>query len=322
MKRKLESKNKLKLILAVTGVVLAGFLIWFVARVLLVETELTVNTLYDYPEARSVKGLAMVDVGDYAVAVDGKVVGGKSFETGENDVRPTASTAKMILGLAVMREKPFVEGEVGETIAITDEMYERYLWYASHNGSNTRVRLGGEMSEYDALVSILLASSNNMADSLAIWAFGSIDNYREYATKMLEEWGFTHTTIGEDASGFSATTTSTAAELAAIGEKVMRDPVLSKIVVLKSYEIPMVGKIENTNRILGELNIAGVKTGYIGDASGYCLISGYLQDNHIVTVSLMGATTRQSSFDESLMIVGAMQEATRAVELVKEGQAV
>jgi hypothetical protein len=32
----------------------------------------------------------------------------------------------------------------------------------------------------------MLKSSNNMADSLAIWAFGSISEYQKYATEMIK----------------------------------------------------------------------------------------------------------------------------------------
>lgn len=322
MLKQFLQENKLKICLAGLGTVVLGLFVWFLVCFAMVEAKLELATDYSFPESGSLKALYNLGDGDYAVAIDGKVVGGKSYELGEPEVRPTASTAKMILGLAVMHEKPFAEGETGETITITDEMYERYLWYYANNGSNTRVINGGEVSEYDALTTVFLASSNNMADSLAIWAFGSLDNYREYATNLLKEWGLTHTTIGEDASGFHDNTTSTAEELAIIGAKVMAEPVLSKIVSTKSYEAPMAGEFENTNKILGELGIAGVKTGFIGDTSGYCLITGYRQGEHIITVSLLGAPTRQRSFDDSLAIVGAIQKATPVTNLVKAGQVV
>ncbi len=322
MKKRLPIRFSISSFWVWAGLALGVFLAWFLIRFFTIDTELVVNTKYDFPNSASTKGLFETNTGDFAVAIDGKVVGGNNFETGETIVRPTASTAKMILGLAVMSKKPFLENEFGETIIITDEMYEKYLWYLKNGGSYSRVVVGGEISEYDALASVFLVSSNNMADSLAIWAFGSIEAYREYATEMLKQWGLNSTTIGDDASGFSDTTTSTAEELAIIGTKVMAEPVLAKIVATKSYEVPMAGELENTNQILGELGISGIKTGYIGDTSGYCLVSGYRQDNHIVTVSLLGAPTRQSSFNDSLAIVKAIQDATHAINLVKKDQVV
>lgn len=323
MKRKKLGKiSKAKVFGIFFGLLLLGALGWFLVRFALTEAELKVISKYDFPATESAKGMWQLNNSDYAVAIDGKVVDGQSFGAGEIETRPTASTAKMILGLAVMKKKPFSEGEFGETITITDEMYETYLWYQANGGSNTKVIPGEEISEYDALVSVFLASSNNMADSLAVWAFGSLDAYREYASSMLEEWGLENTKIGKDASGFSDTTTSTAPELAQIGAKVMSEPVLKKIVSTKSYEVPVAGLLSNTNLVLGQLGIAGVKTGYIGDVSGYCLVSGYMQGEHIVTVSVLGAQSRQESFDASLAIVAAAQEAVKPVQLVSEGDVI
>lgn len=316
---KLKDLSRRRKILLVVALVVATFLTWFLIRLFTIDTELTLVDDYQLPELVSLKNSVEVE-NDFAVAIDGKIVDETDFESNEPKIRPTASTTKMILSLAIMQEKPFELGESGEILTLSDEDYSRYVWYINHGGSVTAVRAGEEISQYDALASILLASSNNMADTLAIWAFGSIDNYRDYATKMLKEWGINNTTIGEDASGFSESTASTAADLAQIGARVLEDPVLKEIVSTKNYVVPVAGELTNTNGILGQNNIIGVKTGYIGDVSGYCLISGYLEDEHIVTVALLGAPTRQVSFDESLVIVNKMQELAKTDKLVADGQ--
>lgn len=252
--------------------------------------------VYAEPTFNSLDNLIDLDYGQWAVAVDGELAVTSagavspddfssetaSSETAANlPTTPTASTAKMILTLAVMQQKPFNLGEKGETIKITNEFYSRYLWYVANGGSNSAVALGEEISEYDALVSVMLPSSNNMADTLAIWAFGSLENYRVYAQNMLEEWGITDTVIGEDASGFSPTTTSTSADLALIGQKVLENPVLAEIVSLKNATVPVAGEISNSNKLLSEdgLGVVGVKTGWIGDISGYQLVSGFRLDS-------------------------------------------
>ena len=317
--KNITSKRK---ILIIVILVVATFLTWFIIRLATTDTTLNLIKTYEISELTSLKDLYSLNDGDYAVAIDGNVVTGKSFESGSLEIRPTASTAKMILSLAVMKEKPFDLGTQGETLTMTQEDYSRYAWYYNNGGSNTAVQVGEEISQYDALVSILLASSNNMADSLATWAFGSIDNYREYANGMLNEYGILNTTIGEDASGFSETTTSTAADLAKIGALVLENPVLVEIVNTKTYTVPVSGTINNTNQLLGTDGIVGIKTGYIGDVSGYCLVTGYKEGEHIITTALLGAPSRADSFDESLGIVKAMQGRARVSELVKIGQIV
>ena len=311
--------RKIWKISAITGgVVVVGFLTWLTIGLASMKAELETKPTFELPEFANLAEQFNVAGGDYAVAVGGEVVSSNA----ESNVRPTASTAKMILGLAVMQAKPFEKGEAGETIVLGDADYERYLWYVNHNGSNVPVVAGEEISEYDALASVFLASANNMTDSLAVWAFGSLDNYREYASKMLSDWGISDTIIGVDASGFDVSTTSTAGDLARIGAKVLENPVLAEIVGTKSREVPVAGLIENTNRLLGEKGIVGVKTGYIGDASGYCLVTGYLAGEHIITTALMGTESRESSFNDSLGLVEKAQELLPEQEVVRTGETV
>ena len=254
----------------------------------------------------------------WAIALNGKTVANKNGEA----VAPTASTAKMIMALAVMEKKPFELGTKGETIAIDAALYERYSWYISHNGSNSKVVLGEEISEYDALSAAMVVSSNNMADGLAIWAFGSLEAYSEYANEMVKRIGAKNTTIGVDASGFDMSTVSTASDLALIGQKVLENPILNEIVNLKEIDIPVAGHLVNTNKILGKNGLLGVKTGYIGDESGYCLVSGYMEGDELVTIAMLGAPERQNSFDDTEAIAAKAKEAIKTRELVGEGQQV
>ena len=286
------------------------------------EVDVSLIPTFKIPELSQISDLKPGDFREKAVSLDGKII----QETSKNQ-HPTASTAKMILGLAIMDKKPFSEGEKGETLTITPEFYDKYLWYRTHNGSTTPVTTGEEISEYDALASVFLASSNNMADSLAIWAFGSLEEYREYATKMLGNMGLENTHLGQDASGYSETTTSTAGDLAIIATKLLENPVLKEIVSLKSHTVPVAGELKNTNKILGDtLNngsvVSGVKTGYIGDVSGYNLISAYERDGHLVTLALLGASTRPASFNESKTELLRLSEEIVPTEIITKNQPV
>ena len=269
--------------------------------------------------------------GQLAVAVNGKVV--DSYEKTENGEvsessnaatapRPIASTAKVITALMVMEEKPFELGEKGAEIEISADDKARYDWYVANNGSTTAVEIGEKISEYDALSAMLLASSNNMADTLAIWAFSSMEAYLDYANQKLAEWGLNETKVADDASGYHENTVSTAGDLAVLGQRVLENPVLTEIVGLKSHTLPVAGKIENSNKLLGTSRISGIKTGYNGDLSGYCLLTGYFQDENIVTLGLLGAPTRQKSFDDTLSVVEYLQENLVPTDLAHNGEVI
>lgn len=313
-----QIRRKNKTLFLMLGVALICFSVWLIFSILTTKSELELLSTYTFPEFTTIEGLGQLDYGSYAVAVNGEIVTGKNFES----VQPTASTAKMILGLAIMQAKPFALGENGETITIDEQFYQIYIDYAANGGSVSSVAVGEEISEHDALMSVFLPSSNNMADTLAIWAFGSLDKYRDYATKMLADLGINDTTIGIDASGFDASTTSTAADLAKIGTKVMGDPVLKEIVATTEYAVPVAGTLVNTNGLLGVNRISGIKTGFIGEQSGYCLISGYLEDDNIVTLALLGAPTRKESFDDSLAIINQAQEKIMPMKIISAGEVV
>lgn len=307
------SFGKILIVILAIFVAITGF------KMATLPVELEFVQEYKLPEFVDLSEIASAEYGQEAVAVDGKIVSEKNNLN--QKTQPTASTTKMILSLAVLEKKPFNQGESGEMITILPEDYERYQWYVANNGSVTAVVAGEEISEYDALTSVMLASSNNMADTLARWAFGSVAEYREYASKMLAEWGLFETVLGPDASGYDAGTVSTAGELALIGQKAMENPVLREIVGTKTATVPVAGTISNTNLLLGENGVAGIKTGYIGEeVSGYCLISVYIYEGHIVTVALLGAPTRAASFTESERVILAMQDKLKMEKVVTKGE--
>lgn len=306
--------NKLWIALPVGAFIIFLFVVGI--KMATMEANLEFVSEYTLP---SLPGIAIPELysGERAVAVNGRVIEGGSGKT-----RSIASTAKIITALMVMEKKPFSLGEKGGEIQISQEDYNIYSWYVNNNGSVTNIEIGEKISEYDALASMLLVSSNNMADITAKWAFSSIDDYLEFANTKLAEWGLKNTVVKNDASGYSESTISTPEEMAILGERVLRNPVLKEIVGMKKYSVPVAGEISNTNGVLGKQGIIGVKTGYNGAASGYCLVSGYEQSDNIVSITVLGASTRQQSFNETLDLVSYMQDNLKETELVHEGEEV
>ena len=99
-------------------------------------------------------------------------------------------------------------------------------------GTRARVRAplpvspGDTWSERDVVRAVLLASSNNHADTLVRWAFGGVDAYVEAANAWLAEHGFTATRVA-DATGLSGDNVGTAEELARLAAMVLADPELA-----------------------------------------------------------------------------------------------
>jgi D-alanyl-D-alanine carboxypeptidase (penicillin-binding protein 5/6) len=182
---------------------------------------------------------------------------------------PTASTAKILTALTVLDKKPLAKGDQGPKITLGPNDTSLYHQYLAKDGSVVPVTNGEQLSEYQALQTVMLPSANNMADSLAIWAFGSLHAYTLAAQRYVTAHGLAQTHVGSDASGLDPTTTSTAHDLAQLGVLAMQHPVLSEIVGQGTASgLPVAGTIKNVNFLLGSNGVIGVKTGNSDQAGG------------------------------------------------------
>lgn len=204
-------------------------------------------------------------------------------------VVPTASLAKVITALAVLKQKPLSLGEQGPTLTLTQEDVDSYNAYYALGGSLVKVAAGEQITEYQALEGMLLPSGNNMADSLARWAFGSLANYTTFANKFVRDIDMSHTTVGTDASGLSPTTVSTPGDMVRLGEVALQHPVIAQIVGQKFATIPVAGTIPNVNHLLGQDGINGLKTGNSDEARGCYLFSATYNVSSGKEVTIIGA---------------------------------
>ncbi|HSW85566.1 MAG TPA: hypothetical protein VLF79_03080 [Candidatus Saccharimonadales bacterium] len=237
---------------------------------------------------------------------------------------PIASTAKLITALTVLEHKPLNSSEQGPTIALGSNDVAIYNSYKAKAGSVVQVQAGEQISEYKMLQTVMLPSANNMADSLALWAFGSMAEYNKAAGQYLAEHSIKQTEVSpDDASGFAAGTVSTAHDLAIIGELAMQNPTLAQIVSQPSAtDIPVVNKIKNVNMLLGTDQIIGVKTGNTDQAGGvFVSASRITVNNKLVTIvtAVLGAPTLFQAMKDSLPLIESAQANFKPVTIVKAG---
>ena len=208
---------------------------------------------------------------------------------GEGDAynipRPTASLAKMITVQVVLDKYPLDAGQGGPIITMSTEDEARYWREVYNGGSNARVIAGEQISEYQLIQGIVLASANNMADSLAIWAFGSMDSYFEAAKQWLDKNGLNSTTVAGDASGFNSATTSTPTDLCKIMLLAAKQPVLAEIMSQSEATLPTGDIIYSTNRLLGQDGVFGGKTGYTDEAGRGVMMTARHKINNVDVIT-------------------------------------
>ena len=235
---------------------------------------------------------------------------------------PMASTAKIMVALAVLKAKPLSPKQTATpVITLTQDDVDIYTSNVARNGSVILVAAGERISEYQALQSLLLPSANNMAASLAIWAFGSVDGYTTYANKLAAQLGLDQTHLA-DASGFSPGTMSTANNLVKLSLVAMKNPVFADIVGQPSAVIPVAGEIHNSNFLLGRNGIVGIKTGHTDQAGGVFVAAAiHRVGGQTVTViaTVMGGPDISRSMLDSVPLLASAEKNLVQRTVVKKG---
>ncbi len=185
----------------------------------------------------------------------------------------TASITKIIAALTILDAKPLAPGQAGPVITMNEADVARYQMEVARDGSNLPVSVGEKLTQYQMLQAIILPSANNITDGLAIWAFGSLENYRLKAQEFVRKNGMTATVIGADASGYDPGTKSTPRDLVKLAKLAVDHPIVSEIAAQKSVTFPTAGEMRNHNRLAGNGFMTGLKTGRNDENTGGLLFS-------------------------------------------------
>ncbi|MET0302964.1 MAG: serine hydrolase [Microbacteriaceae bacterium] len=202
------------------------------------------------------------DYGASAIAVvddDGMLGTG-----GSEEPLPMASITKVITALVVLDANPLAGDEAGPSVTMTPADVASHDAFAAVGGSVVPVQSGWQFSQRDLVELTVVRSANNYATSLAHWAFGDDAGFVAATDAWLAEQGLENTTLVEP-TGLSDDNRATASDLIELGRIALADPLISSIVNVRSIEVPHLGEMPATNRMLGELGIDGIKTGTLYD---------------------------------------------------------
>lgn len=310
----------------IISIIVAAYLGWCAMRPLgaaevsiLPKIDLTSQTVVELPWPAGSQG-----------AIGTTDIGLLSSSSTKERVLPTASMAKLITAVTVLKKHPLLPGQQGPTITLTQADVDIYNEYLAKDGSLVGVAAGEQITEYQALEAMLIPSGNNMADSLAIWAFGSLKDYQSAAQNEISLLGMMSTKIGTDASGYNPDTVSTPTDLLKLGSAVLEDPVLAGIVSKQSAVVPVAGTVQNTNKLLGQNSVVGIKTGHSNQAgacllfaakynlgtTGNTLIVGVIQNAVSPNAAATGAASVLKAAEDNLSIK-QLVEARQTVAILK-----
>ncbi|TFB80688.1 D-alanyl-D-alanine carboxypeptidase [Terrimesophilobacter mesophilus] len=259
----------------------------------------------------------------YGASAVGAVGFPEVFATGGSQKpRTIASITKVITSLVVLAKKPIADGTDGPTLTMTSADAALYGSYLARNGEVKPVRAGLKLSERQVLQVVLIASANNYAESLSTWAFGSQRAFLAAAADWLAKKGLTSTTL-QDSSGMNPGNKSTTRDLIELAKLALADPVVSTIVSTRSVTLPYIGTVANTNALLGNGGINGIKTGTLPEAGACLLFSSTIQvGEHSVTLVgvILGGTDHPSLDVAVRRLLSSAKAGFRELPLVTAGE--
>ncbi|RMI39085.1 D-alanyl-D-alanine carboxypeptidase [Actinomadura harenae] len=206
-------------------------------------------------------GLPWPGTGQGAVEIEGL---GGPVTGGEQKRVAIASVTKVMTAYVVLRDHPLRAGEDGPSITI-----DRTASRESGNRDESTVFLGEgqRFSQRRMLQLMLLPSANNVARLLARWDAGSEKAFVAKMNAAAARLGM-RDTVYTGASGYEASTVSTAVDQLALARVAMGEPALAAVVAAREATVPGVGVVRNTNRLLDEPDVVGLKTGSSTPAGG------------------------------------------------------
>lgn len=240
---------------------------------------------------------------------------------GTDKPRSIASITKVITALVVLEAHPLPDGADGPNITFNSQDARYYHDYLSVGGMVKPAWAGMTLSQREVMQVMLISSANNYAKSLAVWGFGSEQAFTTAAQAWLTDHGLTSTAIHEP-SGMDPRNVSTAADLLELAKVAVADPTVSEIVATPELWVRHVGLVENSNKLLGDLGIDGIKTGTL-DAAGACLLFSADVPVGGSTVTLvgvaLGGTDHRSQFPQVRKFLESVADDFHEVVVVSEG---
>lgn len=173
---------------------------------------------------------------------------------------PIASITKVVTALLVLDQMPLAVGEQGPEFRFTEDDAYAYWDYLANGESALDVPVGGTLTQYQLLEGMLIGSANNYADRLAgnLWPTDAV--FARAADAWLSAHGIPGVTVVEP-TGLDPRNAASPEALIALAKRAMADPVIAEIVAKPAVDLPGAGLVTNTNGLLADPGVIGIKTG-------------------------------------------------------------
>jgi D-alanyl-D-alanine carboxypeptidase (penicillin-binding protein 5/6) len=202
------------------------------------------------------------------------------YEKNADEVRPAASTQKLLTALIVAEH-----GYLNEPVRVEaiDTMAEPV---------KLNIKAGDTYQRIDLLRALLVKSPNDVARCLARDHSGSVEAFAQVMNWRAQSLGATHSHFVNPNGLPVPGQYSSARDLSIIARAAYANPTIRSIVCLPNlvfrYANGRTRELENTNKVLKRYPYCnGMKTGYT-EAAGHCLISSASRAGRDIIVVVLG----------------------------------
>jgi hypothetical protein len=239
-----------------------------------------------------------------AIAMDentGKVV----WQKNATSTLPLASLTKIVAIKTFLDTRPSLNLTVKYD---KDDAEYNYEYCKPWESSKIKLEDGEELTLEDLIYASLVGSANNTIETIVRASGMPRDKFIQKMNESVIEWGASSTHFVEP-TGLSPENVSSPADYAIILKEAMTNPIIQKTSTMNRYSFHTVNTerkitVYNTNKIIqtNKFTFTGSKTGYL-DEAGYCLATRVLYGKGNVIVVLLGAETRDQSFNETIDLI-------------------
>lgn len=175
------------------------------------------------------------------------------------------------------------------------------------DGCHMSIKKGEELTFYDLLCGMLIASANDAANVIAENVVGSIPEFMKRLNEYLYQLGCKNTHFYNPHGLFHPDHSTTAYDMALISRKAMQSSVFRQIVALPSYTVPQTNyeyerKIVQTNSLIRPGShfypkAIGIKTGYTSQAGKNIVAAAEDKKRSLIAVILSSPTVKERYTD-------------------------
>lgn len=251
--------------------------------------------------------------GAAAMAVPGVV----TFRSvGTASALPIASITKVMTSLVLLHDHPLSPGQQGPIITVTAADAAQYATDQAAQDSDVPVIAGEQLTEFQALEAMLVASADNVAQTVAQWDAGSEALFVDQMNELASQWGLASTHFA-DVSGLSQGSVSSTSDLLELGEHAMANPVISNVVSLPAITLPDSSKpLPTYDFALDEDGIVGIKTGSDSAAGGCFLFAAQVDVRGSTKLAygvVLGQQSLTSELDQALDVAAGLVQGLHRV---------